>query len=141
MTDMIAATINLVCDTDKTIVLQNETTTVTKALSMRLLGPKVYRKATVTNATISNGGQMKASIRTKLKKGSPVLACVNELVDAEADKWNEKSCKKTKVKKAGKASIKVKGVKDGNWIAVWDAKNRLLVEWEASGGSKTYFLE
>jgi len=69
------------------------------------------------------------------------LACVNELVDAEADKWNEKSCKKTKVKKAGKASIKVKGVKDGNWIAVWDAKNRLLVEWEASGGSKTYFLE
>ena len=96
---------------------------------------EVYRKTTVTNATISNAGQMKASIRTKLKKGSPVWACVYELVDAEADKWNEKSCKKAKVKKGGKASIKVKGVKDGNWVEVYDAKDRLLVAWGASGGS------
>lgn len=138
VTDMIAATIYLVCDTDNSLLLENETITVTNAI-MRLLGPKVYRKTTVTNAAISNGGQMKASIRTKLKKGSPVLACVYELVDAEADKWNEKSCKKAKVKKGGKASIKVKGVKDGNWVAVHDAKDRLLVQWGASGGSKTYF--
>ena len=55
-----------------------------------------------------------------------VWACVYELVDAEADKWNEESCKKAKIKKGGKASIKVKGVKDGNWVEVYDAKDRLL---------------
>ena len=113
----------------------SELTIAAASESMRLLGTKVYRKTTVTNATISNAGQMKASIRTKLKKGSPVWACVYELVDAEADKWNEKSCKKAKIKKGGKASIKVKGVKDGNWVEVYDAKDRLLVAWGASGGS------
>ena len=113
----------------------SELTIAAASESMRLLGTKIYRKTTVTNATISNAGQMKASIRTKLKKGSPVWACVYELVDAEADKWNEKSCKKAKVKKGGKASIKVKGVKDGNWVEVYDAKDRLLVAWGASGGS------
>lgn len=130
VTDMISAKIYLVCDTDKTFVIQNDGVSVTKALSMRLSGANVKRKTTVTNATISNGGQMKASIRTKLKKGSPVWACVYK-VDAEADKWIEKSCKKTKVKKGGKASIKVKGVKNGNMIEVFEAKNRPLVGWEA----------
>ena len=113
----------------------SESTVAAVSESMRLIAEDVKRKTTVTNATISNAGQMKASIRTKLKKGSPVWACVYELVDAEADKWNEKSCKKAKVQKGGKASIKVKGVKDGNWVEVYDAKDRLLVAWGASGGS------
>ena len=145
VTDAIAASVALQCYTDNnqprlvTILVTNElaaTPATSAALaSMRFSAEEVYRKTTVTNATISNAGQMKASIRTKLKKGSPVWACVYELVDAEADKWNEKSCKKAKVKKGGKASIKVKGVKDGNWVEVYDAKDRLLVAWGASGGS------
>jgi hypothetical protein len=145
VTDAIAASVALQCYTDNnqprlvTILVTNElaaTPAASAALaSMRFSAEEVYRKTTVTNATISNAGQMKASILTKLKKGSPVWACVYELVDAEADKWNEKSCKKAKVKKGGKASIKVKGLKDGNWVEVYDAKDRLLVAWGASGGS------
>ena len=148
VTDAIAAMVVLQCYTDNkqprpvTVLVTNElaatpaTPAASAALaSMRFSAEEVYRKTTVTNATISNAGQMKASIRTKLKKGSPVWACVYELVDAEADKWNEKSCKKAKVKKGGKASIKVKGIKNGNWVEVYDAKDRLLVAWGASGGS------
>jgi hypothetical protein len=148
VTDAIVAYVARQCYTDNyvprvpPITVANDfaatpaTPAVSAALaSMRLSAPEVFRKTTVTNATISNAGQVKAGIRTKLKKGSPVWACVYELVDAEADKWNEKSCKKAKVKKGGKASIKVKGVKDGNWVEVYDAKDRLLVAWGASGGS------
>ena len=148
VTDAIVAYVARQCYTDNyvprvpPITVANDfaatpaTPAVSAALaSMRLSAPEVFRKTTVTNATISNAGQVKAGIRTKLKKGSPVWACVYELVDAEADKWNEKSCKKAKVKKGGKASIKVKGIKNGNWVEVYDAKDRLLVAWGASGGS------
>ena len=148
VTDAIVAYVARQCYTDNyvprvpPITVANDfaatpaTPAVSAALaSMRLSAPEVFRKTTVTNATISNAGQVKAGIRTKLKKGSPVWVCLYELVDAEADKWDEKSCKKTKVKKGGKASIKVNGVGDGNWVEVYDAKDRLLVAWGASGGS------
>ena len=148
VTDAIVAYVARQCYTDnyvprlEPITVANDfaatpgTPAVSAALaSMRLSAPEVFRKTTVTNATISNAGQVKAGIRTKLKKGSPVWVCVYELVDAEADEWDEKSCKKTKVKKGGKASIKVNGVEDGNWVEVYDAKDRLLVSWGASGGS------
>ena len=148
VTDAIVAYVARQCYTDNyvprvpPITVANDfaatpaTPAVSAALaSMRLSAPEVFRKTTVTNATISNAGQVKAGIRTKLKKGSPVWVCLYELVDAEADKWDEKSCKKTKVKKGGKASIKVNGVGDGNWVEVYGAKDRLLVAWGASGGS------
>lgn len=145
VTDGIVASVARQCYTDNyrprldSILVTNELAATPAAsaaqASMRLSTPEVYRKTSVTNATISNAGQVMAGIRTKLKKGSPVWACVYELVDAEADKWDEKSCKKTKVKKGGKASIKVSGVKDGDWVEVYDAKDRLLVAWGASGGS------
>ena len=145
VTDAIAATVLLFCNPKNAsprptgVLVFNETASESSAAaivdSMRLSAAEVYRKTTVTDATISNAGQVMAGIRTKLKKGSPVWACVYELVDAEADKWDEKSCKKTKVKKGGKASIKVSGVKDGDWVEVYDAKDRLLVAWGASGGS------
>lgn len=145
VTDAIAATVILFCNPKNasprpsSVLVVNETasesTSAAVVDSMRLSAAEVYRKTKVSNATINNAGQVKAVIRTKLKKGSPVWACVYELVDAEADKWDEKSCKKTKVKKGGKASIKVGGVKDGDWVEVYDTEDRLLVAWGASGGS------
>ena len=79
VTDAIAAMVVLQCYTDNnqprlvTILVTNElaaTPAASAALaSMRFSAEEVYRKTTVTNATISNAGQMKASIRTKLKKG------------------------------------------------------------------------
>jgi hypothetical protein len=145
VTDAIAATVILFCNPKNasprpsSVLVVNETasesTSAAVVDSVRLSAAEVYRKTKVSNATINNAGQVKAVIRTKLKKGSPVWACVYELVDAEADKWDEKSCKKTKVKKGGKASIKVGGVKDGDWVEVYDTEDRLLVAWGASGGS------
>ena len=145
VTDAIGDTVILFCNPKNvsprlsSVLVLNETASESTAAavvdSMRLSAAEVYRKTKVSNGTISNGGQVKAVIRTKLKKGSPVWACVYELVDAEADKWDEKSCKKMKVKKGGKASIKVGGVKDGDWVEVYDTEDRLLVAWGASGGS------
>ena len=82
----------------------------------------------VVKSNINEQGLMTASIRTRLKKGSPiwveVLTCDNE----ECDDWTTISEKKFRVKKKGRVSFTTSVAAD-QFVYVWDKKNRALVSW------------
>mgnify|MGYP001231452079 CR=1 FL=1 len=86
VTDAIGDTVILFCNPKNvsprlsSVLVLNETASESTAAavvdSMRLSAAEVYRKTKVSNGTISNGGQVKAVIRTKLKKGSLDKKCI-----------------------------------------------------------------
>jgi len=82
----------------------------------------------VVKSNINEQGLMTASIRTRLKKGSPIWVEVLTCDDEDCDDWTTISEKKFRVKKKGRVSFTTSVAAD-QFVYVWDKKNRALVSW------------
>ena len=82
----------------------------------------------VVKSNINEQGLMTASIRTRLKKGSPIWVEVVTCNTEECDDPTVNSEKKFRVKKKGRVSFTTSVAAD-QFVYVWDKKNRALVSW------------
>ena len=95
---------------------------------LALSKPGRYYGTKVVKSNINEQGLMTASIRTRLKKGSPIWVEVLTCDTEECDDWTTISEKKFRVKKKGRVSFTTSVAAD-QFVYVWDKKNRALVSW------------
>ena len=91
-----------------------------------------YRGTKVVKSNISEQGLMTASIRTRLKKRSPIWVEVSTCNTEECDDPTVNSEKKFRVKKKGRVSFTTSVAAD-QWVSVWDNEDELLVLWKVLG--------
>ena len=96
---------------------------------LALSKPGRYYGTKVLKSNVDEQGLMTASIRTRLKKGSPIWVEVLTCDDEECDDWTTISEKKFRVKKKGRVSFTTSVAAD-QWVSVWDNEDELLVEWK-----------
>ena len=90
--------------------------------------PTTKRGTKVIAAQIDSSGQVRAAVKTRLERSSPVLVGVYAWDDA-ADEWTVISEKRVRTRKNGRLSFTTRADQD-QVVALYDKKDRLLVEWD-----------
>ncbi len=88
-----------------------------------------YSGTKVSKATITDQGLLSATIRTRLKKGSPVWVDVYSCDTPDCDDWTSTFEKKYRVKKRGRLTFTAPATA-GQYVSVWDKEDDLLVRWQ-----------
>ncbi len=90
--------------------------------------PNTKRGTKVIAAQIDSSGQVRAAVKTRLGRNSPVWVGVYAWDDA-ADEWTVVSEKRVRTRKNGRLSFTTRADQD-QVVALYDKKDRLLVEWD-----------
>jgi len=90
--------------------------------------PNTKRGTKVIAAQIDSAGQMRAAVKTRLGRNSPVWVGVYAWDDA-ADEWTVVSEKKVRTRKNGRLSFTTQAAQD-QVVALYDKRDRLLIEWD-----------
>jgi hypothetical protein len=90
--------------------------------------PNTKRGTKVIAAQIGTTGQMRAAVKTRLGRNSPVWVGVYAWDDA-ADEWTVISEKRVRTRKNGRLSFTTRADQD-QVVALYDKKDRLLIEWD-----------
>ena len=90
--------------------------------------PTTKRGTKVIAAQIDSSGQVRAAVKTRLGRNSPVWVGVYAWDDA-ADEWTVVSEKKVRTRKNGRLSFTTQAAQD-QVVALYDKRDRLLVEWD-----------
>ena len=90
--------------------------------------PTTKRGTQVIAARIDASGQVRAAVKTRLGRNSPVWVGVYAWDDA-ADEWTVVSEKRVRTRKNGRLSFATRADQD-QVVALYDKKDRLLVEWD-----------
>ena len=88
-----------------------------------------YFGTKVSKATITDQGLFSATIRTPLKKGSPIWVDVYSCDTSDCDDWTSTFEKKYRVKKGGRVTFTAPATA-GQYVSVWDKEDDLLVQWQ-----------
>ena len=96
--------------------------------TLTLSEPITERGTKVIAAQIDSSGQMKAVVKTRLGRNSPVWVGVYAWDDAAND-WIVVSEKRVRTRKNGRLSFTTRADQNQN-VALYDKKDRLLVEWD-----------
>ncbi|NDA50809.1 MAG: S1 family peptidase [Actinobacteria bacterium] len=90
--------------------------------------PNTKRGTKVIAAQIDSSGQVRAAVKTRLGRNSPVWVGVYAWDDA-ADEWTVVSEKKVRTRKNGRLSFTTQAAQD-QVVALYDKRDRLLIEWD-----------
>ena len=90
--------------------------------------PNTKRGTKVIAAQIDSSGQVRAAVKTRLERNSPVWVGVYAWDDA-ADEWSVVSEKKVRTRKNGRLSFTTRAAQD-QVVALYDKRDRLLIEWD-----------
>ncbi len=90
--------------------------------------PNTKRGTKVIAAQIDSSGQVRAAVKTRLGRNSPVWVGAYAWDDA-ADEWTVVSEKRVRTRKNGRLSFATRADQD-QVVALYDKKDRLLVEWD-----------
>ena len=90
--------------------------------------PNTKRGTKVIAAQIDSSGQVRAAVKTRLGRNSPVWVGVYAWDDA-ADEWTVVSEEKVRTRKNGRLSFTTRADQD-QVVALYDKKDRLLIEWD-----------
>jgi len=90
--------------------------------------PNTKRGTKVIAAQIDSSGQMRAAVKTRLGRNSPVWVGVYAWDDA-ADEWTVVSEKRVRTRKNGRLSFATRADQD-QVVALYDKRDRLLIEWD-----------
>ena len=90
--------------------------------------PTAKRGTQVIAAQIDASGQVRAAVKTRLGRNSPVWVGVYSW-DNAADEWTVVSEKRVRTRKNGRLSFTTRADQD-QVVALYDKKDRLLVEWD-----------
>ncbi|MED5345307.1 MAG: hypothetical protein VX616_03965, partial [Actinomycetota bacterium] len=96
--------------------------------TLTLSEPITERGTKVIAAQIDSSGQMKAVVKTRLGRNSPVWVGVYAW-DEAANEWSTVSEKRVRTRKNGRLSFTTRADQNQN-VALYDKKDRLLVEWD-----------
>ena len=88
-----------------------------------------YSGTKVSKADITDQGLVTATIRTRLKRGSPIWVEVYTCDTSDCDDYTNTHKKKYRVKKRGLATFTAPAIL-GQYVSVWDKEDDLLVEWQ-----------
>jgi hypothetical protein len=88
-----------------------------------------YSGTKVSKATITDQGLFSTTIRTPLKKGSPIWVDVYSCDTSNCDDCTSTFEKKYRVKKGGRVTFTAPATA-GQYVSVWDKEDDLLVEWQ-----------
>jgi hypothetical protein len=90
--------------------------------------PNTKRGTKVIAAQIDSSGQVRAAVKTRLERNSPVWVGVYAWDDA-ADEWSVVSEKRVRTRKNGRLSFTTRAAQD-QVVALYDKRDRLLIEWD-----------
>ncbi|MGA0184462.1 MAG: S1 family peptidase [Candidatus Nanopelagicales bacterium] len=90
--------------------------------------PNTKRGTKVIAAQIDSSGQVRAAVKTRLGRNSPVWVGVYAWDDA-ADEWTVVSEEKVRTRKNGRLSFTTQAAQD-QVVALYDKRDRLLIEWD-----------
>jgi len=90
--------------------------------------PNTKRGTKVIAAQIDSSGQVRAAVKTRLERNSPVWVGVYAWDDA-ADEWTVVSEKRVRTRKNGRLSFTTRAAQD-QVVALYDKRDRLLIEWD-----------
>jgi len=90
--------------------------------------PNTKRGTKVISAQIDSSGQVRAAVKTRLERNSPVWVGVYAWDDA-ADEWSVVSEKRVRTRKNGRLSFTTRADQD-QVVALYDKRDRLLIEWD-----------
>ncbi len=88
-----------------------------------------YLGTKVSKATITDQGLVSATIRTRLKKGSPIWVDVYSCDTSDCDASTSTFRKKYRVKKRGRLTFTAPATA-GQYVSVWNKEADLLVVWQ-----------